>query len=82
MLTADRRISTADRYLLEDVVGFGGMDFPCWILWERLELARVGWISGYVKLFCFAMLLLFYYLFCISLSLLFIMCLLYFVLDQ
>ena len=78
MLTADRRISTADRYLLEDVVGFGGMDFPCWILWERLELARVGWISGYVKLFCFAMLI---YLSCISLLLLFIMCL-YFVLVQ
>ena len=31
MLTADRRISTADRYLLEDLVGFGGMDCPCWI---------------------------------------------------
>ena len=31
MLTADRRIWMADRYLLEDLVGFGGMDFPCWI---------------------------------------------------
>ena len=63
------------------------MDLEEWIfrvgcLWERLELAMVGWISGYVKLFCFVVLILFYYLFCISLLLLFIMCLLYVVLDQ
>ena len=31
MLTANRWISTADRYLLEDLVGFVGMDFPGWI---------------------------------------------------
>ena len=44
------------------------------IVWDRWELALVGWISDYVKLFCFVMLI---YLSCISLLLLFIMCLLY-----
>ena len=55
------------------------MDLEEWIfrvgyLWERLELAMVGWISGYVKLFCFVMLILLiifpvflycYYLLCV-----------------
>ena len=31
MVTADRWISTEDRYLLEDLVGFEAMDFPGWI---------------------------------------------------
>ena len=52
MLTADRRTSTADWYLLEEWI------FRVGYLWERLELAMVGWISGYVKLFCFVMLIL------------------------
>ena len=37
MLTADSRISTAGRYLLEDLVGFGGMDFPC-----RIIIGKIG----------------------------------------
>ena len=55
------------------------LDLEEWIfrvgyLWERLELAMVGWISGYVKLFCLVMLILFiifsvflycYYLLCV-----------------
>ena len=59
MLTANRWISTPDRYLLEDLVGFGGMDFPYWIFMERLELAMVRWISGYIKLCCFIKLIVF-----------------------
>ena len=39
MLTADGRISTADRYLLEDLVGFGGMDFPCWIFMGKVRIS-------------------------------------------
>ena len=43
------------------------------IVWDRWELALVGWISGYVKLFCFDMLILIifhvflycYYLLCV-----------------
>ena len=31
MLTANSWISTADKYLLEDLVRFEGMDFPGWI---------------------------------------------------
>ena len=63
------------------------MDLEEWIfrvgyLWEGLELASVGWISGYVKLFCFVMVILLI-IFPVFLYLLFyIMCLLYFVLDQ
>ena len=50
--------------------GFSGLD----IVWDRWELASVGWISGYVKLFCFVMLILLiifpvflyhYYLLCV-----------------
>ena len=39
MLTADRRISTADRYLLEDLVRFGGMHFPCWIFMGKVGIS-------------------------------------------
>ena len=39
MLTADRRISTADRYLLEDLVGFRGMDFPYWIFMGKVGIS-------------------------------------------
>ena len=51
--------------------GFSGLD----MVWDRRELALVGWISGYVKLFCFVMLILliifpvflyyYYYLLCV-----------------
>ena len=34
MLTADRWISMTDRYLLEDWVRFGGVDFQSWIGYE------------------------------------------------
>ena len=44
MLTADRRISTADRYLLEDLVGFGGMDFPRWIFMGEVGISY-GWMD-------------------------------------
>ena len=44
MLTADRMISTADRYLTEDLVGFGGMDFPCWIFIEKVGISY-GWMD-------------------------------------
>ena len=69
MITADTRISTADRYLLEDLVGFGRMDFPCWIFMGKVGIGygRMDfWLCSTV-LFCYANS--FYYLFCISLSL-------------
>ena len=58
------------------------MDLEEWIfrvgyLWERLEVAMVGWISGYVKLFCFVMLIPF-----IIFSVFLYCYLLYVVLDQ
>ena len=49
------------------------------MVWNRWELALVGWISGYVKLFCFVMLIL---LIIFPVFLLFIMCLLYFVIKS
>ena len=39
MLTADRRISTMDSYLLEDLVEMVGMDFPCWIFLGRIGIS-------------------------------------------
>ena len=39
MLTANRWISTADGYLLKDMVGFGGMDFPCLILITKVGIS-------------------------------------------
>ena len=39
MLNANRWISTADRYLLEDMVGFGGMDFPCGIFMGKVGIS-------------------------------------------
>ena len=81
MLTAIRWNPTADTYLLEDLVGCGEMDFPCWIFIGMVGISYGPmdfWLCKTV-LFCYANS---YYLFCISLLLLFIMCLLYFVLDQ
>ena len=41
MLTSHRWISKADRYLLEDMVRFGGMYFPYWIF-----IGKVGITFG------------------------------------
>ena len=67
MLTADRRISTGDRYLLRDLVGFGGMDFPCWVVMGKVRIScgRMDFCLCETVLFCYANS--FYYLFCISL---------------
>ena len=47
----------------------------------RRELALVGWISGYVKLFCFVMLILLI-IFPVFSYCYYLLCLLYVVLDQ
>ena len=42
MPTAHGWISTADRYLLQDLVGFEGMDFPSWIYMGKVGISYSG----------------------------------------
>ena len=81
MLTAIRWNPTADTYLLEDLVGCGEMDFPCWIFTGKVGISYGPmdfWLCKTV-LFCYANSFIIFSVFFIFV---YFMCLLYFVSEE